>query len=200
MAAVRRMRRPLNLPSRSLCLSWLMLLLAVCHSPSWRRRPARRARRPPGRRASRQAAAELYESACYRQQRRPRFAAPFFRWPLIFAVRWVFAGLHDAGSLIGCWLIAPCPQRPSCLVGLGLLMVLAASTVWRAARMLRDAEPRLKRGVGVAALMAICSIGLHGMVDFNLQIPANAFTLVLLMALVWATPDNWTLPTAQPRQ
>ena len=86
------------------------------------------------------------------------------------------------------------------LVGLALLIVLGASTAWRAARMLRDAEPRLKRGVGVAALMAICSISLHGMVDFNLHIPANALTLVLLMALVWATPDNGALPTAAPRR
>ncbi len=86
------------------------------------------------------------------------------------------------------------------LVGLALLIALAATTAWRAARMLRDVEPRLKRGVGVAALMAICSISLHGMVDFNLQIPANAFTLVLLMALVWATPDYGALPTAAPRR
>ena len=86
------------------------------------------------------------------------------------------------------------------LVGLALLIVLGASTAWRAGRMLRDVEPRLKRGVGVAALMAICSISLHGMVDFNLQIPANAFTLVLLMALVWARPDNWALPTAAPKR
>lgn len=80
------------------------------------------------------------------------------------------------------------------LVGLALLMGLAACTAWRAARMLRDIEPRLKRGVGVAALMAICSIGLHGMVDFNLQIPANALTLILLMALVWTAPDNGAPP------
>ena len=86
------------------------------------------------------------------------------------------------------------------LVGLALLIGLAAGTAWRAGRMLRDVEPRLKRGVGVAALMAICSISLHGMVDFNLQIPANAFTLVLLMALVWARPDNWALPTAAPKR
>ena len=85
------------------------------------------------------------------------------------------------------------------LVGLGLLMGLAASTAWRAARMLRDVEPRLKRGVGVAALMAICSIGLHGMVDFNLQIPANALTLVLLMALVWTTPDKGASPSVALR-
>lgn len=86
------------------------------------------------------------------------------------------------------------------LVGLALLIVLATSTAWRAIRMLRDVEPRLKRGVGVAALMAICSISLHGMVDFNLQIPANAFTLVLLMALVWTRPDNGALPQPALRQ
>lgn len=79
------------------------------------------------------------------------------------------------------------------LVGLGLLLAFALATAWRAAGMLGDAQPRLKRGVGAAALMALCCMGLHSMVDFNLQIPANAMTLVLLMGLVWAMPRGGSL-------
>ena len=41
--------------------------------------------------------------------------------------------------------------------------------------------------------MALCCMGLHSMVDFNLQIPANAMTLVLLMGLVWAMPRGGSL-------
>jgi hypothetical protein len=41
-------------------------------------------------------------------------------------------------------------------------------------------------------------MGLHSMVDFNLQIPANAMTLVVLMALVWAMPDTRSARTAGP--
>lgn len=77
-------------------------------------------------------------------------------------------------------------------VGLGLLLALAGVTLWRAVPTLADAEPpddahRLKRGVGVAATMALCCMALHGMVDFNLHIPANAMTLVVLMALVFSS-------------
>lgn len=74
------------------------------------------------------------------------------------------------------------------LVGLALLLLPAAATLVRAVRLLRDSEPRLHRGVGVAALMALLCLGLHSLVDFNLQIPANAMTLVVLMALPWAVP------------
>ena len=84
------------------------------------------------------------------------------------------------------------------LVGLGLLLAAATATAWRATCMLKDAEPRLKRGVGAAALMALVCMGLHSMVDFNLQIPANAMTLVVLMALVWALPAITTAATARP--
>jgi O-antigen ligase len=74
------------------------------------------------------------------------------------------------------------------LVGLALWVGLGLATAVRSARLLRDSQPRLNRGVGAAALMALCSIGLHSMVDFNLQIPANALTLVVILALTWTVP------------
>jgi O-antigen ligase len=74
------------------------------------------------------------------------------------------------------------------LVGLGLLLALAAGSLWRALHLLRDSQPRLNRGLGTATLMALLCMGLHSVVDFNMQIPSNAMTLVVLMALVWAVP------------
>ncbi len=87
-------------------------------------------------------------------------------------------------------------------VGLALLLALATATAWRALRMLSDSAPRLNRGVGAAALTALSCMGLHSLVDFNLQIPANAITLVVLLALVWITPMSATLPAgaAAPRR
>ena len=71
------------------------------------------------------------------------------------------------------------------------LLLLAAASAWRAARMLPDDQPRLTRGIGVAALTALCCMGLHSVVDFNLQIPANALVFTTLLALVWAVPGRW---------
>lgn len=84
------------------------------------------------------------------------------------------------------------------LPGLLLLVLLVLATAWRAFRLLgRDDDP-LARGVAAGVLMAICFIGLHSLVDFNLQIPANALTFTVLLALPWCLP----LPPAaapQPR-
>lgn len=77
------------------------------------------------------------------------------------------------------------------LVGLLPLLALALATAWRAARMLRDDRPRLTRGIGVATLTALCCMGLHSLVDFNLQIPANALVFTTLLALAWAVPGRW---------
>lgn len=79
------------------------------------------------------------------------------------------------------------------LPGLALWLAVGLATAWRALRLLRDNEPRLSRGVGVAAAVALFALGLHSVVDFNLQIPSNALTFTALLALVWATRP-------QPRQ
>lgn len=72
------------------------------------------------------------------------------------------------------------------LVGLALWAGLGLATAVRSVRLLRDSQPLLSRGLGAAALMALCSIALHSLVDFNLQIPANALTLVVILALAWS--------------
>jgi len=43
----------------------------------------------------------------------------------------------------------------------------------------------LMRGISFAALMGITAILIHSTVDFNLQIPANALTFMLLLAMAW---------------
>ncbi len=46
-----------------------------------------------------------------------------------------------------------------------------------------------RQGVGFASLMAISSIALHSITDFNLQIPANAFTFVALCSVSYMASD-----------
>jgi O-antigen ligase len=72
------------------------------------------------------------------------------------------------------------------LLGLALWVGIGAATLWRCVRMMGDQQPRLNRGAGVAGAMGLVAIGTHSLVDFNLQIPANALTLVTLLALPWA--------------
>jgi O-antigen ligase len=43
----------------------------------------------------------------------------------------------------------------------------------------------LARGVAFGVVMGIIAIGIHSTVDFNLQIPANAFLFMILLALGW---------------
>ena len=43
------------------------------------------------------------------------------------------------------------------------------------------------RGLGCGVLMAIVALLIHTAVDFNLQIPANAATFVVILAMGWQT-------------
>ncbi|MDO8311838.1 MAG: O-antigen ligase family protein [Sideroxyarcus sp.] len=71
------------------------------------------------------------------------------------------------------------------LVGLGLLgsMVLMSLGVALAA-LYRRRDPLL-RGMAFASVMGIIALLIHSTVDFNLQIPANAATFMLILALGW---------------
>lgn len=68
------------------------------------------------------------------------------------------------------------------LMGLFVLAALACAVLAQARR--RDP---LARGVAFGVTMAVIAIGIHSTVDFNLQIPANAFIFVILLALGWVT-------------
>jgi O-antigen ligase len=70
----------------------------------------------------------------------------------------------------------------SALIGLFVLAALGCALLAQARR--RDP---LARGVAFGVVMGIVSIGIHSTVDFNLQIPANAFIFVILLALGWVS-------------
>ena len=64
----------------------------------------------------------------------------------------------------------------------GLLVL--ASFVCAVLAQARRRDPFL-RGIAFGAVMGIIAIGIHSTVDFNLQIPANAFIFMILLALGW---------------
>jgi len=72
------------------------------------------------------------------------------------------------------------------LVGLGLLAGYALTAVAVAWQVLRRRRHPTARGAAFAAIMAATTIGLHGWVDFNLQIPAIAVTATVLLTLAFA--------------
>jgi putative inorganic carbon (HCO3(-)) transporter len=73
------------------------------------------------------------------------------------------------------------------VIGLGIIgsFVLAAL----ACAVLAQARRRdpLARGVAFGVVMGVIAIGIHSTVDFNLQIPENAFVFMILLALGWVS-------------
>ncbi len=72
------------------------------------------------------------------------------------------------------------------LIGLALWLGTGLASCLLALRMLNDAQPRIRRGAGIAAMLASLSLGLHSSLDFNLHILANALGFTCLLSLVWA--------------
>ena len=68
------------------------------------------------------------------------------------------------------------------LVCTGLIVLLA--TVQALAALRRRNDP-LMRGTAFGASLAICWLLIHSTVDFNMQIPANAMTMSVILALAW---------------
>jgi len=68
------------------------------------------------------------------------------------------------------------------LMGLFVIAALACAVLAQARR--RDP---LARGVAFGVVMGVVAIGMHSTVDFNLQIPANAFVFTILLALGWVS-------------
>ena len=71
------------------------------------------------------------------------------------------------------------------VIGLGLLGLVVLSTFIVALRTLYERHDPLCRGIAFGATMGIIAIMIHSWVDFNLQIPANAITFIVLLALAW---------------
>ena len=71
------------------------------------------------------------------------------------------------------------------LVGLGILGSLAALTLGLVVKTLARRKARLPWGISFGVAMAIVALLFHSTVDFNLQIPANALTMVVILAMGW---------------
>jgi len=65
---------------------------------------------------------------------------------------------------------------------LGLMVAMSFGAALRAQYLRRDP---LMRGLSFAAMMGMLALMIHSGVDFNLQIPANALTFMLLLAFAW---------------
>jgi O-antigen ligase len=71
------------------------------------------------------------------------------------------------------------------LIGLAILGVFGAMSLWAALRAQWQRRDPLMRGMSFACTMGVTSILIHSWVDFNLQIPANAAYFMVLLALGW---------------
>jgi len=84
------------------------------------------------------------------------------------------------------------------LPGLAMLAAIVLLSLWQAARAQLERHDRMLRGLGCGVLMAIVALLIHSAVDFNLQIPANAATFVVILAMGWQT--RWRGHHAQARK
>jgi O-antigen ligase len=73
------------------------------------------------------------------------------------------------------------------LPGLAMLAAIVLLSLWQAVRAQLERHDRMMRGLGCGVLMAIVALLIHTAVDFNLQIPANAATFVVILAMGWQT-------------
>lgn len=74
------------------------------------------------------------------------------------------------------------------LVGLVLLLLATGATAWRVVSLMDDRRPPLTRGLATGIAMALLCMALHAAVDFPLQMPANALTFTVVLALAWCLP------------
>lgn len=75
------------------------------------------------------------------------------------------------------------------LLGPGLLGVFVALSLVRVLRVMAVRHSALPWGVAFGVAMAIVALLVHSTVDFNLYIPANALTMVVVIALGWVASE-----------
>jgi O-antigen ligase len=75
------------------------------------------------------------------------------------------------------------------LLGLGVLGTLVMVTLVTVLRVMARRRSVLPWGVAFGVAMAIVGLLLHSTVDFNLQIPANALTIVVILAMGWIASE-----------
>ena len=71
------------------------------------------------------------------------------------------------------------------VVGIALLGTLVFMSFLAALRAQIARHDPLMRAISFGAMMATIALAMHSSVDFNLQIPANALTFMLLLAFAW---------------
>ncbi|MYM37624.1 polymerase [Duganella sp. FT94W] len=71
------------------------------------------------------------------------------------------------------------------LLGGGLLAALVLATFGISLKIMLKRRSSLPRGIAFAAMMSTVALAIHSSVDFNLQIPANALTFLIILALAW---------------
>jgi O-antigen ligase len=76
------------------------------------------------------------------------------------------------------------------IVGVALLGALLAWHARHAARVIFRRQHRLKVAACFSTLIAMFALGIHSAADFNFQIPANAGTFVVLLAMVAGCSDR----------
>ncbi len=71
------------------------------------------------------------------------------------------------------------------LMGFGLLGGFVLSSFWAAIRAQSLRGDPLMKGLSFAVIMSVLALVIHSAVDFSLQIPANAGTFVVILAMAW---------------
>ncbi len=71
------------------------------------------------------------------------------------------------------------------VVGLLLCGAVVLGALWQALRAMRQRRDPLMRGTAFGVTMVICWLLIHSTVDFNLQMPATAFSATVMLALAW---------------
>ena len=69
------------------------------------------------------------------------------------------------------------------LIGMVLLALFVIYSLWQSLKALWRRESYYRSGVGFGASMGIIALMIHSFTDFNLQIPANAATFIVLCAI-----------------
>jgi len=82
-------------------------------------------------------------------------------------------------------------------VPLAIFILLA---LWHALMALMQTQSLYRSGVGFAAAMGIVALLIHSSVDFNLQIPANAATLISLCAIAVLARSHTNIPRPAARR
>ncbi|MEI6734319.1 MAG: O-antigen ligase family protein [Comamonadaceae bacterium] len=85
------------------------------------------------------------------------------------------------------------------LIGLGILALLVASTLWTTIKVMKKRKSSLPWGMAFGVAMSIVALAVHSTVDFNLQIPSNALTITVILAMGWIALELPS-PTRQRRR